>query len=455
MSVDTTKADPGPAAAPSVQSGARLDRLQISSFHKRIFWLIGAGMFFDGYDLYVGTGVLGATLAGGFSTLAQNAQWVSMTFLGLTIGAFASGFLGDAYGRRFTYQMNLLVFGLASLAAALAPSMPWLIAAGFVMGLGLGAEIVVGYSSLTEFVPPGSRGKWQSFMAMIVVSGLPATAILGSIVIPTFGWRWMFVFSAVGALVVWYLRKAMPESPRWLESKGRAAEAEALVAAIERESGAEKLPPLTPAPSPPVVGIGELFGPTLLPRFIVGSVVLIVINTLLFGFVVWLPTFFVQQGITLTRSFVYTLMISLAAPIGCAIGAFAADRFGRKPTIIVSSMVCILFGFLYPQMKDPVMLVANGFCLLLGIYVLVALLYGVYTPELFPTSIRLRANGLCNTLGRGATIVSPFIVVALFRNYGVSGVTGMMIALLALQIVVVWIWGIEPARRGLEELAAK
>src|SRR3954454_10030326 len=190
------------SGAMSVQSGARLDRLPISAFHKRIFWLIGAGLFFDGYDLYVGTSVLGATLSSGFSTLAQNAQFVSFTFIGMTIGALIAGFLGDAYGRLFTYQFNLLLFGVASFGAALAPSMDWLIAARFLMGLGLGAEIVVGYSSLAEFVPPARRGKWLALMAMIVVSGLPATILLGSVLIPLTGWRTMFVIAGVGALGV-------------------------------------------------------------------------------------------------------------------------------------------------------------------------------------------------------------------------------------------------------------
>lgn len=443
----------GAPNASAIQSGARLDRLPISGFHKRIFWLIGAGMFFDGYDLYVGTSVLGATLASKFSTLAQNAQFVSFTFIGMTIGALVAGFLGDAYGRRFTYQINLLLFGIASLAAACAPTMEWLVAARFLMGLGLGAEIVVGYSSLTEFVPPASRGKWLSFMAMIVVSGLPATILLGSILIPLVGWRAMFVIAGVGALFVWYLRKAMPESPRWLESKGRIAEAEALVASIEKECGFEGKP--LPPPSAPTrrFGAGDLLGPILLPRLILGSIVLIVINTLIFGFVTWLPTFFVQQGMTLNKSFAYTLIMSFAAPAGCALGAFLADRLGRKTTIIGGSALTILFGFIYPQLSEPVAFVAVGFCLLLSIYILVALLYGVYTPELFPTDVRLRANGICNMLGRGATIVSPFIVVGLFKDYGISGVTSLMIALLIVQIVAVWLWGIEPARRGLEELA--
>lgn len=411
-------------------------------------------MFFDGYDLYVGTSVLGSTLASKFSTLAQNAQFVSFTFIGMTIGALAAGFLGDAYGRRFTYQFNLLLFGVASLGAAMAPSMEWLIGARFLMGLGLGAEIVVGYSSLTEFVPPAKRGKWLALMAMIVVSGLPATILLGSVLIPLTGWRTMFVIAGVGALGVWYLRKSLPESPRWLESKGRAMEAEAIVSEIERECGAAALPP-PPQNAQPAreYTVGELFGPVLLPRLVLGSIVLIVINTLIFGFVTWLPTFFVQQGMTLTRSFTYTLIMSFAAPIGCALGSQLADRFGRRVTIVSASISTIVFGLIYPLLSEPTAFVAIGFCLLLSIYVLVALLYGVYTPELFPTAVRLRANGICNMLGRGATIVSPFIVVALFQSYGISGVTSLMVGLLIIQIAAVLAWGIEPANRSLEELS--
>ncbi|HEX8106785.1 MAG TPA: MFS transporter, partial [Kofleriaceae bacterium] len=114
----------------------------MSRFHRRILWLIGIGMFFDGFDIYIMSTVLGATVASKFSTLAENAQFISMTFVGMTVGSLATGFLGDRFGRRFTYQVNLMVFGLASLAAALAPNMGVLIACRFVMGVGLGAENV-------------------------------------------------------------------------------------------------------------------------------------------------------------------------------------------------------------------------------------------------------------------------------------------------------------------------
>jgi MFS transporter, putative metabolite:H+ symporter len=328
------------------------------------------------------------------------------------------------------------------------------------MGLGLGAEIVVGYSTLTEFVPPPSRGRWLSFMALVVVCGPPATSLLGSIIIPTFGWRPVFLIAGIGALIVWYLRKSMPESPRWLESKRRLAEAEELISKIEGEiegeSASPDLPPLPQEATGATIDLNvlDLFGATPLPRLLVGSIGLIVINTLIFGFVTWLPTFFIQQGLTLTRSFSYTLMIALAAPIGCVLGALAADRIGRRPTIIGASVLAIVLGALYPNMMQPLLLVATGFCLLLAIYVLVALLYGVYTPELFPTELRLRANGICNMLGRGATIVSPFIVVTLFKAYGVTGVTSFMIGLLIVLIVTIWAWGIEPAGLALESIAS-
>jgi putative MFS transporter len=324
---------------------------------------------------------------------------------------------------------------------------------------------------MTEFVPPASRGRWMAFMAFVVVAGLPATAILGNLIIPnlpatatfggvtieSFNWRPMFVIAGIGALIVWYLRKRLPESPRWLEAQGRLEEAEALMQVIEREAAAGRpLPPPAPAKPLPEWTIGSLLGRSLLPRMIVGCVVLITINTLIFGFVNWIPTFFVKQGLSVTKSLNYTLVIDSGSLIGCAIGAFSADFLGRRWTIIGASLMTIVLGAIYPFVAaEPRLLLTVGFFLIIGIYILTALLYGVYTAELFPTEVRLRANGICNTFGRGATIVSPFVIVPLFIAYGVGGVLGLMIGLLVIQIIVVAIWGIEPAKRGLEELDDK
>ncbi|HEY2757761.1 MAG TPA: MFS transporter [Pseudolabrys sp.] len=442
--------------ASTVNAGARLDRLPISPFHYRIFWLVGAGMFFDGYDLYVAGGVLASTIQTKFSTLPQNLQFISLTFVGMTIGSLITGFVGDKYGRRFTYQINLLVFGLASLAAAFAQDMTQLIACRFVQGLGLGAEIVVGYSTLTEFVPPKTRGRWLSLMAFVVVAGFPVTAILGYLIIPNFGWRPMFIIAGIGSLIVWYLRKNLPESPRWLESQGRTAEAEALMQAIEKEAATPLPPPVVPAPVKQLTA-ADLLRPPMLQRLFVGSWVLITINTLIFGFVIFLPQFFLRQGLTIANSLGYTVVLSIASLVGCALGAYLSDAIGRRRSIIGASVVTIVFGWIYARFdatSDPTVVLLTGFVLIAAIYVQTAILFGVYTPELFPTEIRLRANGICNTFGRGATVVSPFIVGALLASYKLPGVVWLMIGLVLVQIVVVWAWGVEPRNRALEDVAA-
>jgi MFS transporter, putative metabolite:H+ symporter len=439
----------------SVNAGARLDRLPISSFHRRVLALIGIGMFFDGFDVYVAATVLGATLKSGFSTIGQNAQFVSVTFLGMMLGSLLTGFLGDRYGRRFTYQANLAVFGFASIASAFAPSMNALILLRGIMGLGLGAEMVVGYSTLTEFVPPQARGRWLGALSVMVVSSLPISGLIATAIIPSFGWRTMFVIGGLGALVVWYLRKALPESPRWLESVGRDEEANALLQTIEREVSLQRglLPPPSKwATTQKLRGLQSLFGPVLLPRLIVGAVTLIVANTLIYGFVLWLPTFFVREGRSIAASFGSSLVMSIGAPIGSAIGAFTSDSWGRKPTIVGASLLTIFIGGFYPFVKNPVVLVVVGFLLMIPIYILVTLLFAIYVPELFPTEVRMRASGICNTFGRGATIMTPFLVVALLKSHGIGGVLSLMIGLLIVQILLVLFLGIEPKNRRLEEI---
>jgi putative MFS transporter len=270
--------------------------------------------------------------------------------------------------------------------------------------------------------------------------------------IPAFGWRSMFVLGGLGALVVWYIRKALPESPRWLEAVGRHDEAEALLSAIEA-AAPQPLPPIRPATPPPSRALASLFAPPLASRMLLGCIALIVVNTLIYGFITWLPSFFVKQGLSIATSFNFTLIMSFGAPAGAIIGALTADRWGRRPTLIGAAAAAIVFGAIYPFVLDPTLLPLVGIALTVPIYVLVALLFGIYIPELFPTEVRLRASGICNTFGRGATIVTPFLVVKLFSDYGVVGVLALMIGLLLVLIATVATIGIEPSRRSLEDVA--
>jgi len=270
-----------------VNAGARLDRLPVGRFHYGLLSLIAGSMFLDAFEIYLQGSLLAALVASGWSTPAMNANFISSTFAGMVLGAWFAGIFGDRFGRRAPYQVNLLLFGLASLAGATAPSMEWLIVARFFMGIGLGAEIVVGYVTISEFVPPLSRGRWGTGLAVVTNSALFMSALVSRVVIPNYGWRWMFVIVGVGALLVWFMRRTMPESPRWLEAKGRDAEAAAVMAAIERQvAPSGGLPPaaITPAIVKTNASILTLFAPGMLMRTVLGSVVLIALNTAVYGF---------------------------------------------------------------------------------------------------------------------------------------------------------------------------
>ena len=443
----------------TANAGARLDRLPTSSFHYRMLGLIGGGMFLDAFEIYLQGAVLAALLGIGWSTPAQNANFISVTFAGMVVGAWSAGILGDRYGRRFSYQANLLIFGLASLAGAAAPSMDWLIVARFVMGIGLGAEIVVGYVTIAEIVPPSSRGTWGSALAVITNSSLFFSALIARLVIPNLGWRWMFVIVGIGALIVWQLRKRMPESPRWLEAHGQIDEAERVLKEIESEverSSGRKLEPVT-APARiratnTADRLGELFSSAMIRRTITGSVILITLNTVIYGFIAFLPSFMVRQGLTITTSLNYVTLMSFGGPVGALIGMWLADRIGRKPCMIIFSLAAICFGGIYPNLADPTYVTLGGFALVTSIYVLVAVAWSLYVPELFPTVIRMRGAGFCNTLGRMFTILTPQITTLLFGLAGVAAVVSYVVGWLLLQVIVVLAFGVETKQVPLEML---
>ena len=227
---------------------------------------------------------------------------------------------------------------------------------------------------------------------------------------------------------------------RSIEARGRPRRA----AAARRRGGAGRRSSGSPRCS----------APPLLPRLLVGCLCLIVINTLLYGFVTWLPTFFVKQGLTIATSFGYALLMALGAPVGSR-----HRRAHRRPLGPQADDHRRLGGG-HPVRRSSIRWSAIRSCcrssalaLTIPIYVLVALLFGIYIPELFPTEVRLRASGLCNTFGRGATDRH-----ALPRGVRCStptaspGVLGLMIGLLALQIVAVAVFGVEPRRQSLESL---
>ena len=439
----------------NVNAGARLDRLPASAFHRRILLLIGTGMFLDACDIYLAPGVLGALVKSGWSDVAGNALFLSATFAGMLVGTLLSGFVGDRLGRRFSYQINLLIFGIGSLLATIAPDMRTLIVLRFFMGIGMGAEIVVGYASLTEFMPRAVRGRYAAILAAVTNLSVVAVGFAGLWIIPTIGWRYMFGIIGLAALGVWVLRKNMPESPRWLESRGRLAEAEAVMQSIEREVAAGgSLPPVQLVPIPPPAPFSELFRPVLLRRLLVGAVIVSVSSLSLYGFLSWVPTFLVKEGFSLARSLWFTALMGLGAPVGALVAAAVADKVRRPRLIAAFCLAEAVLGGAYPFVGNGTELVLVGFGLTICAYALVSLGTGLYVPEMFPTTLRLRGGAIVGSAGRLTSSGVQFVIVSVFGAFGLVGVAGLLVCALIVQAVIVLAFGPNTSDRSLEEIGA-
>ena len=439
------------AGLPALTAGERLDRLPITRRHWIIFWLMAVGLFIDSTEIFLGGGVAAALLRDGWSTLELNANFQFFTFLGLSIGALGVGIVSDRYGRRFAFQFNLLLFGLASFAAAVAPSITWLIFFRFVMGLGLGAEILVTYAALTEFIPARLRGR---FMALLVISGaltLFAASLLSYLVIPSFGWRPCFAAIGVASLILWYLRKWMPESPRWLATMGRFEEAERTLRQIEGDHY-RPTAPLSAAIEPvqPLPPFSILFRPGILSRTLATASISIAVNVALYSFTNWLPSFLVKQGSSISFSLGLTTLMTAGAPFGAVVAVALADRIGRKPLIIGSLLLAGVFGALYPTATSIQLAVFYGFMLNGFLYFVVAVGMAGYASEVFPTAYRLRAVGFVSMSSRIAAMLCPYAVVPLYAWGGVAAVIGMVAAILFIVPIFVWLWCVEPIGLPLE-----
>jgi len=434
----------------------RLDRLPETNFHRRMAGMIGLGLFFDAFDLYMASGIMPALTASGWSNMQSNAHFASAGAFGALIGAFMAGWLGDRFGRKFTFQFNLALFGITSLAAAFAPDMTWLIILRFVMGIGLGAEIVVGYATISEFVPPSTRGKWGAILFFLATAALLISNLVAYFVIPNLGWRWMFGIAGIGGLAVWIMRARMPESPRWLERVGRQAEAKRIVDEIEfevmKETG-QPLPPPKPArtDTQSKFSTAHLFKPPILRSTLLGIVLNVVALSTLYGFIIWLPTFLVKQGLAVQASLGHTALISVGGLVGVVLAGSFTDKWSRKKWIVATAFVTAALGYAYANAGTLEVTTAVGIVMIASFYFGSTMGFSTYVPELFPTELRLRGTGISSVAGRAASIVAPQAVTALFAFNGVNAVVYTVIGLLLFQAVFVVLFGYETTRRSLDE----
>jgi putative MFS transporter len=440
---------------------SRMERLPLGRFHRRFITLVSLGNFFDLYDIFIVAYIGAALQQSGFLSLKQFSIFVAAGFLGMFFGTVVFGMGSDRMGRRSAFILLLLIYSVFTFAGAFSPSAGWLIALRFCAGIGIGAEIVVIDTYVTEFVPSNARGRYVAITQVAGFCAVPVAAILSRLLVPTHflmsGWRWVMVIGASGALLTWWFRRRLPESPRWLESRGRLAEAGAIVTALE--AGSIAVPSLDKRGENTAIAKGaaerasfmELWRQPYLSR----TVMLVLFQALqtigFYGFANWAPTFLLKRGVSLLHSLEYTLLIALVSPLGPLLAAWTSDRFERKWTIVILALLVAGFGLGFGNSIAPAAVIAFGALLTLSNYWFSAAFHA-YQSELFPTRLRATGVGFTYSWSRLSAAFTSLLIGAVLV-YGVPVVFAVLAAAMVLVAVVVGFLGPRTNGMVLEELS--
>lgn len=396
----------------------RLDRLPFTRRHGRMLGASGIGWALDAMDVGLVSFVIAALTVHWGISLGDGSLIASAGFAGMAIGATLGGLLADRIGRRSVFALTLLVYGLATGASALSTGLVMLVALRFVVGLGLGAELPVASTLVSEFAPRRIRGRVVVWLEAFWALGWILAAVIGTAVAasgPT-GWRWTLAIGVVPALYALVIRLGMPESVRFLEKQGRTQEAEQVVRSFEEAADvpAPAAPSATTAAPAPH---GSIWSRALRGRTLALWMVWFCINLSYYGSFTWIPTLLVARGFDLTTSFTFTLIITLAQLPGYAMAAWLIEVIGRRWTLTIFLAGSATAAVLYGMSGSQAQIIAAG-CLLsfftLGSW---GALYAI-GPELYPTAVRGTGTGAAAGFGRIASLLAPFVVPLLVAGGG-------------------------------------
>ncbi|WP_431805278.1 MFS transporter [Microbacterium sp. bgisy203] len=443
---------------------ARLDALPFTRAHLKVLTGSGIGWALDAMDVGLVSFIL-AALTAEWALKPEQASWIaSAGFVGMAVGASLGGLLADRFGRRSVFAVTLLIYGLATGASALVGGLVALIVLRLLVGLGLGAELPVASTYVSEFAPARMRGRLIVILEAFWAVGWTAAALIGFLVIPSVadGWRWAFAIGAVPALYALIVRWGLPESARWLENRGRHGEADAVVTRFEqspsldgsrrRRVGGAPTPAASPAPAASGTAsalaaatapsaatsrsaaapassttpaqptawqrMRELWSVEFRVRTASLWLVWFCVNFAYYGAFIWIPSLLFAQGYDLVKSFGFTLIITLAQLPGYAVAAWLIEVWGRRLTLSVFLVGSAVSALWFGTAGTEGAIITAGMALSffnLGAW---GALYAV-TPENYPTSVRATGSGWAAAVGRIASIIAPLSVPYLLNLGGV------------------------------------
>lgn len=447
---------------------ARLDRLPATRHIWKLVLLLSLGGCFEFYDLFLMTYIGPGLVRGGLFAAASHSlfdlhglgAFISSTFTGLFIGTLAFGFAADRFGRRSVFTYALVWYVICSAIMAFQGSAAHILLWRMIAGIGIGVELVTIDSYIVELMPKQLRGAALAINHVVQLAAIPVVALISWRLVPARpfgldGWRWVVLIGSVGAIVVWAIRRAIPESPRWLITHGHLTDAESAVGKMEeevaRDLGGSPLPQAETLAAPDTLpsrdnNFLQIFVPPLLGRTLMLMVFQAAQTIGYYGFSSWVPTFLIATGIRFTASLQYSFIIAIAAPLGPLLIYRLADKFERKWQISLSASAIAVFGLLFARQRQPLWLIVFG-VLITCSNNWMSSAFHAYQAELFPTPIRARAVGFVYSWSRFSAIFTSLMIGFFLEHFGVRGVFVFIAAAMLVVLLSIGIFG--PRTRGL------
>ncbi|MFI7382364.1 MFS transporter [Streptomyces sp. NPDC049813] len=366
-------------------------------------------------------------------------------------------------GRRPLFLVNLAGYSVSSLLGAFAPDLTSLVVLRVVAGLFLGAELPLVDTYVSELLPGAVRGRFVALAYTLGFCGAPVAALLGGRLVAgrdllIDGWRWLLVLGGAGAALVWVLRRSLPESPRWLSTQGRHAEADRIVAGVERAAGpasqalpAPQRPDGAPEPAAAAAPVRDLFRPPHRRTTVMLWIFQVLQTVGYYGFGSLAPLVLMAKGHDVVDSLTYTALSFLGYPVGSAVSVLFIERIERRTLIIASAAAIAVCGLAFGTAASSAAIVTAGILMTLTQNVF-SNAFHVYQAELFPTALRGSAVGIAYSLSRLTGGVLPFVGVAVLDAFGPTGLFAGCAALMALLCVDVAVYGPRTTGRALESV---
>jgi putative MFS transporter len=443
----------------SLNIAGRLERIPTSSWHVRARLIIGAATFFDAFDMLALASALPVLVRLWHLTPTEIGALIATGFMGQIVGAFIFGWLADRIGRVRAMQYSIMIYAVMALACAFSWSYTSLLVCRIVQGVGIGGEVPIAASYINELTKAHKRGKFVLLYEMVFSIGVLMAGFIGAWLVPSFGWQSIFLIGAAPALVALFMRRSLPESPRWLASKGRFAEADKVVSEIEAYTLAAGLP-LPPARQIPTVAMPksraiELLGPTYLKRTLSVWALWFSVYFVTYGTITWLPTIYVSIfKFDLRTALLLSAVNSMVSFPANFVLAFIIDKIGRRRWFVIGltlgALPLIAIWLSGTQNHTLVIVLAAMSYMFIGPSCSACYLY---TPELYPTRLRAVGSSVATIWLRIASSIGPFAVGAILTNFDYRSVFLMFGVIALCGAAAIGLFGVETSERVLEELS--